>query len=516
MVVPTFETLNRFQILTEYLLQIELDKHDCNNITAADFGPISLPMTLLIKPLRKRFMYHFMGSRQTNRADKPEWYFTQILTWIRDHQDFIEKSVQPVYDKIYKDGSSAKVEFMKGLTQIVVEKLHFEIPQLHYDDSLFSHCVDEALGFDRELKKSYGYPPDQPSVITVLTRAQIFVKWINMEKRYATEKMDRILSSESAFETFVSRDIDENRVTECAESFLALLSTITERYETLPQPGHRLQFLQLQLDIIDDFRIRLLQKLKEEELNPLYSKFPNIINTVNYIRNVLQEWGANTFFLHLHYYKSRLEGKNEYEGTVFDEYLELFTVMRDDFLTELVDQVFMDIKARSMPYRKDKWHAMETSTDLIQPTITPSACPMFQVLINRLHQLQEILATTLFQQSWKCLATKLDQYLYEEIVAICIFNEGGAQQFTYDITRNLFPLFGQYSSKPEAHFKLLKDSCILLSLTVGVATALKDTLTNSNESDDQYDVNEVLSDVGIYTLKKTEVLSLLSRRTGIN
>lgn len=106
--------------------------------------------------------------------------------------------------------------------------------------------------------------------------------------------MDRILTSETAFETFVSRDVDENRVTECADSFLALLSTITERYETLPQPGHRLQFLQLQLDIIDDFRIRLLQKLKEENLDPLYSKFPNIVNTVNYIRSVLQEWGVNT------------------------------------------------------------------------------------------------------------------------------------------------------------------------------------------------------------------------------
>lgn len=109
---------------------------------------------------------------------------------------------------------------------------------------------------------------------------------------------------------------------------------------------------------------------------------------------------------------------------------------------------------RKWPMSIYRWHAMESPKDLVQPTITPGACSMFQVSINRLHQLQEILAVTLFQQSWKSLATKLDQYLYEEIVAICSFNEGGAQQFTYDITRNLFPLFGQYSSKPESHFKL--------------------------------------------------------------
>lgn len=106
--------------------------------------------------------------------------------------------------------------------------------------------------------------------------------------------MDRILCSTSAFDTLVTGDVDENHVTESGNSFLTLLSTITERYEELPQPGHRLQFLQLQLDLIDDFRVRLLQKLQEENLEPLSSKFPNILNTVNYVRDVLEEWGVNT------------------------------------------------------------------------------------------------------------------------------------------------------------------------------------------------------------------------------
>lgn len=154
-----------------------------NSSLLTDFPPLSLPMTQLIKPLRKRFVYHFMGSRQTNRADKPEWFFTQVLTWIKDHQDFVEKNIQPLYDKFGRKNVVAKIELMKGLVQIVVEKLHFELPHLHYDDSLFSHCVDEALGFDKELKTGFGYPSTEPGVIEVLTQAQIFVKWINMEKR---------------------------------------------------------------------------------------------------------------------------------------------------------------------------------------------------------------------------------------------------------------------------------------------------------------------------------------------
>lgn len=74
-----------------------------------EFEPLSLPMMQLIKPLKKRFVYHFMGTRQTNRADKPEWYFTQILTWIKDHHEFVEKNVQPVYSKLNRKKVTAKV-----------------------------------------------------------------------------------------------------------------------------------------------------------------------------------------------------------------------------------------------------------------------------------------------------------------------------------------------------------------------------------------------------------------------
>jgi hypothetical protein len=43
-----------------------------------DFAPPPLPLQLMVSPLRKRFLYHFSGTRQTNRADKPEWYVLLI------------------------------------------------------------------------------------------------------------------------------------------------------------------------------------------------------------------------------------------------------------------------------------------------------------------------------------------------------------------------------------------------------------------------------------------------------
>jgi RINT-1 / TIP-1 family. len=103
--------------------------------------------------------------------------------------------------------------------------------------------------------------------------------------------MDAMLSSDTAWLPLGTPELDELRVTECGESFLTLLLTITERYSSLPQPGHRLQFLELQLELLDEFRVRLLQLLRETS-EPLNPRLLAILNTISYLALVLQEWGG--------------------------------------------------------------------------------------------------------------------------------------------------------------------------------------------------------------------------------
>jgi len=105
--------------------------------------------------------------------------------------------------------------------------------------------------------------------------------------------MDAMLSSDTAWLPLGTPELDELRVTECGESFLTLLLTITERYSSLPQPGHRLQFLELQLELLDEFRVRLLQLLHETS-EPLNPRLVAILNTISYLALVLQEWGGLT------------------------------------------------------------------------------------------------------------------------------------------------------------------------------------------------------------------------------
>lgn len=109
----------------------------------------------------------------------------------------------------------------------------------------------------------------------------------------ATEKMDAMLPPNSldSFEPLTS-DVDDLKITTCADAFITLLQTITDRYESLPQPGHRLQFLSLQLELLDDFRVRLLQLANAEEGDVIESTIPAIANSIYYIENVLADWGA--------------------------------------------------------------------------------------------------------------------------------------------------------------------------------------------------------------------------------
>jgi len=74
-------------------------------------------------------------------------------------------------------------DFTIGLLQFVVIKLDSDLSHFQLEDVVFSHIVDETLAFEHELRKVYSYPNDYPSVTEVLTQAQIFFKWINMERK---------------------------------------------------------------------------------------------------------------------------------------------------------------------------------------------------------------------------------------------------------------------------------------------------------------------------------------------
>ncbi|XP_028043973.1 RAD50-interacting protein 1 [Bombyx mandarina] len=329
---PPKEVMIKFTNLIRYLFLIEEPEDlNINAAVAQDFGQElnpCLPVRVLLRPLKKRFAFHFMGSRQTARIDRPEWFLTQTLTWIKDHQNFVQNNVQPVADKLELDNVNAVDQFNAGLISLAAERLHSIIALYHTQgtkrevvdaDAAFAHAVDEILGFNRELSTLTG--KEINSILSVLTKAETFVRWLAVEKKYALSKMDEILGSDQWTEPVVTGTGVATGailwVPRAADWFVTLLKTIEDRYAVLPQPGHRLQFLELQLELLEEWRIRLTQLLSaamdslvpETFLSPGPTSHPLIAvtNTAHHSRIVLLQWANSLHYLQLHYYRRQFQ-----------------------------------------------------------------------------------------------------------------------------------------------------------------------------------------------------------------
>ncbi|XP_059113178.1 RAD50-interacting protein 1 isoform X3 [Peromyscus eremicus] len=484
---------------------------------------VILPIQIMLTPLQKRFKYHFRGNRQTNVISKPEWYLAQVLMWIGNHAHFLDEKIQPILEKA-GSAVNARLEFSRGLMMLILEKLASDIPCLLYDDNLFCHLVDEVLLFERELHSVHGYPSTFASCMHILSEETCFQRWLTVERKFALQKMDSMLSSEAAWVSQYKdiTDVDEMKVPDCAEVFMTLLLVITDRYKNLPTAPRKLQFLELQKDLVDDFRIRLTQVMKEETRASLDFRYCAILNAVNYISTVLADWADNVFFLQLQQAALEVFAENNalsklqlgqlasMESSVFDDMINLLERLKLDMLTRQVDHVFREVKDAAKLYKKERWLSLPSQSEQAVMSLSSSACPLLLTLRDRLLQLEQQLCFSLFRIFWQMLVEKLDVYIYQEIILANHFNEGGAAQLQFDMTRNLFPLFSHYCKRPENYFKHVKEACIILNLNTGSALLLKDVLQSSSE---HLPATAALNEVGIYKLAQQDVEILLNLRT---
>ncbi|KAF7693960.1 RAD50-interacting protein 1 [Silurus meridionalis] len=497
--------------------------------------PLSLPVQIMLQPLSKRFRYHFTGNRQTNSLNKPEWYLTQVLMWMGHNSNFMEEKIQPIFDRAGAK-VNAKVELCRGLLSLAHEKLAHDAPRLLYDDALFCHLVDEVLQFEKELRLTHAFPSNYPGALHILLEENIFQKWLSVERKMALEKVDAMLSAEGAWSSQYKdiTDMDELKAPDCAETFMTLLLVITDRYRSLPCSRAQLSFLALQRELLDDFRIRLTQVMKEESRQPLGARYCAILNAANYMSTVLTDWGDNVFFLQLQQvavsegdevlgpFGATESGRlASLEGSLFEELLALLERLKGDMLGRLLDAVMRDVKEKSQPYCRDRWISLPSQCDQATMSLSSSACAMLLCLRDHLLQLQQLLCLPLFQMFWQGLAERLDLFLYQDVILYNHFNEGGATQLQFDMTRNLFPLFGHYCKRPENFFKHVKEACIILNLKVGPALLLCDVLKQNEQSEEgevslrpqQPTPESALNELGVYKLAPSDAQILLNLRS---
>ncbi|ORX39873.1 TIP-1 family-domain-containing protein [Kockovaella imperatae] len=254
------------------------------------------PLQAMIQPIALRFKYHFQGSRNTNRVDKPEWAFSNILDQIYEHQSFLEDYLQPLTARAGFPDVDVKSEFTMLLFPILLGMLRSRIPKLLDHPALLAHTIYQTVVFDDSIReggfdleavslheKSKTIPSWEGLAGVLLKDEGWFQQWLNGEKKFAESQLKEILASPEAWtitDEVAEEDVEQveagMRPTTSARQVKALFEQITDRYAPLPSLDYRLPFLTtIQLPILVSYHSRIAGSL--DAFETLSSAFARVV-----------------------------------------------------------------------------------------------------------------------------------------------------------------------------------------------------------------------------------------------
>ncbi|KAF7340034.1 hypothetical protein MVEN_01921300 [Mycena venus] len=238
------------------------------------------PLQALIQPISLRFKYHFEGTRQTNRMDKPEWYFTHVLNAMHEHRPFMESVIQPLLSSTEHRGIVAWREFTLLLFPLLSRKLRRSMPSLLPRPPLLAHTIYQALVFDAAVTENgfslagtsaaAGETSDTWDGVSdvILGKEEWFAAWMDGEKQFAEEQYHEIISAIDAWHIAEDEGGEEAghlrdlRSTSSARRLKALVEQVTDRYSPLPHFAQRTRFLiNVQIPILENYHGRILASL---------------------------------------------------------------------------------------------------------------------------------------------------------------------------------------------------------------------------------------------------------------
>ncbi|KAJ7462806.1 TIP-1 family-domain-containing protein [Mycena galericulata] len=241
------------------------------------------PLQALIQPISLRFKYHFEGTRQTNRLDKPEWYFTHVLNVMHEHGPFMESVIQPLLSNTEHRGIVASREFTLLLFPLLSRKLRRSMPSLLPHPPLLAHTIYQALVFDAAVGEggfsltgtsaANGVSADKSDKWdgvsdTILGKEGWFAAWMDGEKQFAESQYHEIIGAIDAWhiaEDEVGEEFantQEMKSTSSARRLKALVEQVTDRYSPLPHFAQRTRFLiTVQIPLLENYYGRILSSL---------------------------------------------------------------------------------------------------------------------------------------------------------------------------------------------------------------------------------------------------------------
>ncbi|KAI0768609.1 TIP-1 family-domain-containing protein [Trametes elegans] len=305
----------------------------------------------LVQPIALRFKYHFEGTRQTNRLDKPEWFFTHVVNESHEHRPFMDSIIQTLLASTEYGTINAWREFSLQLLPMLERKLRRTIPALLSHPPILAHTIYQALAFDTALKdEGFDLPGTTAASAddtdahwdgiseVILGRKEWFDAWVEGERKFAMDQYFDIISAPDAWliaeeEEDTDSDISaverELHPTNSARRVKALVEQVTDRYSPLPQYPQRTRFLiVVQLPLLESYHARISSSLDAFETlsSSLLRAVPGALGagegrggdsrrltagvegvqrlckalvSAKYLANAMDVWGEDLFFLEL-------------------------------------------------------------------------------------------------------------------------------------------------------------------------------------------------------------------------
>lgn len=402
-----------------------------------------------------------------------------VLRWIKGSLEFFNKNVEPLLKIQEKKWPPAKLQFVTGLLSLVKTKLKNDLPDLTIDDKNFSHTFDELYLFVKELDSNILvgqslFLKNCIDVFDIFCKDPYFGTLMKLEKRRSSEYVDSILESDSAWNTINSFDYDEDikkylsiggvdfddeeeefNVTEAADNFVILIQSIIERSEYICDIRCKKAFLDLILEVVDDFRLRLSQlvrsptslsseKTVSSEGNcikwPFCTKYYGIINTLHYLAHILDEWKDLPPFC---------DHASDYT-VIEDPLAQLICLLKHiilDMQTRIVDSFINQFSVKLYKYSTLKWQCMDPNDE----NYHVAGCEVFHFLSTGLQKLKSVLSTTIYQPIVRNICSDVSRLFLKEVILRekNSFNSAGAAKIQKDVKQNLLSLFKCFLRKPE-------------------------------------------------------------------
>jgi hypothetical protein len=503
----------------------------------------------MVKPLGKRFRFHFHRAVKTNRLDKPEWYFAHALKLIEQHAMLVGGVVQAGLDSLGITHVSAEVDFAIGVVAAVKEKMMLDSDKLaspSCDASIFSRTLNEAISFEDTVNKSFQTTVKLCDCVDVLaldphTRA----RWIAIEREAAVEKFKSLQLTLSTsvwgLDTVPTSVVGHARTPGDVDSSVAstssvqrtkalsvvveLINGITERISHVTSPSVRCEFLEEVICFVvdrvcDDLRAVWLRRICRATTRlETHELFGGVFNTCVGLCEELKLLCGLECFMEI-----SIEEQVESERTqTIDTTLPLLcpqpmavliknlTSLASDMIDDVSESVVQDFVGLSVTYctRRELWaHRSDVVISIVE--ISPEFCPAMDNLKQHLSLLHQSLPSDYFTTLWMSVAEGIDKHLFDSMFLRISFGVQGAQQVKHDMD-HLFAVFRPFTAKPHGFFRRVHESCLLLTMSdVKLEQVIEMVTSVGNSKDVAAGLKEELSKFGVLILSHDQVRVVVS------